>query len=731
MIIQSTLPFLLMSFIIYKNTVTELRKEIEQSNINKLEQVVDMTNNRLEELENIAAMISFDLRLTPYMMEDDYYRKQAIQELKKYRSNSSIIEDIFVYYPDVDNELLYSSSGIYSLGTLINQKYQFKDLTKVNLKSHLQTTVPKVISKSYYGDKKKTRNNMIILFYPISLNNPHPYGTVMYFINESMLTNLTHNMLGNIQGDTFIFDGNNQIITMTERDYNITKDHLKNFSRQKNGTYKLDIDGKEFSVSVVKSMFNDWTFMTLMDANQFFERVFQKKAIILVFLFSLLLTGLMFAIILGKKQYKPIKNLTELMNRQKIHRNNQSFQKVNELESLQTTISNIFESYEDLNETFNLHKPYARDHLLIKLMKGDLPKNSNIRNLLNSLHINLYAGGYFVVAVFLKENENNLEEMEEREKLIEHLSGVFTKNATVNGIDLFYEDAILLLVSVNHQIKDIERYRKEMVVQIKKQINKYMNVSPTLGVGCLTHSIENINRSYIEAIATMDYIYSLPQGNIVYFEEINTKLEDNLGYPQEDLLKLVHSLKQGNQVVATETLNIMFSRLIEQNLPLYKLKCICFDIINTLVKTASELNMIEYVSDLKEITSFSSLEQLENHLKFSAKTICQKVEEKKESHQEQLREKIKTYIHNNFNQYELSLESIADAFQLSIPYVSKFIKEQFGYSFTQYVFELRVNEVKKQLVETDKLIKEIVLDVGYRDVSNFTRAFKKKGRSYS
>src|SRR5699024_5919401 len=99
----------------------------------------------------------------------------------------------------------------------------------------------------------------------------------------------------------------------------------------------------------------------------------------------------------------------------------------------------------------------ARDHLLIKLMKGDLPKNSNIRNLLNSLHINLYAGGYFVVAVFLKENENNLEEMKEREKLIEHLSGVFTKNTTVNGIDLFYKVGIIYLVSVNHQTKDIDR----------------------------------------------------------------------------------------------------------------------------------------------------------------------------------------------------------------------------------------------------------------------------------
>src|SRR5699024_3222101 len=121
-----------MSFIIYKNTVTELREEIEQSNANKLQQVVDMTNNRLEELESIAAMISFDSRLTPYMMEDDYYRKRAIQELKKYRVNSSIIEDVFVYYPNVDNDLLYSSSGIYSLGTLINQKYRFRDLAKVN-----------------------------------------------------------------------------------------------------------------------------------------------------------------------------------------------------------------------------------------------------------------------------------------------------------------------------------------------------------------------------------------------------------------------------------------------------------------------------------------------------------------------------------------------------------------------------------------------------------------------
>src|SRR5699024_6158048 len=83
------------------------------------------------------------------------------------------------------------------------------------------------------------------------------------------------------------------------------------------------------------------------------------------------------------------------------------------------------------------------------------------------------------------------------------------------------------------------------------------------------------------------------------------------------------------------------------------------------------------------------------------------------------------YIHANYKRYEISLDGISNEFQLSIPYLSKFIKDQLGISFTQYVFQLRVDEVKRQLRETDKLIKEIIIDVGYRDVSNFTREFKK------
>ncbi|CAM4156773.1 Uncharacterised protein [Lederbergia lenta] len=89
---------MIMSAIIYYNSVSSLRQEIEQSNLNKLEQVEKITAERMKELETLAARISYDPRLTPYMISHDYYSGEAIDELKKYKANSSIIELKLDYY---------------------------------------------------------------------------------------------------------------------------------------------------------------------------------------------------------------------------------------------------------------------------------------------------------------------------------------------------------------------------------------------------------------------------------------------------------------------------------------------------------------------------------------------------------------------------------------------------------------------------------------------------------
>src|SRR5699024_7227675 len=117
-----------------------------------------------------------------------------------------------------------------------------------------------------------------------------------------------------------------------------------------------------------------------------------------------------------------------------------------------------------------------------------------------------------------------------------------------------------------------------------------------------------------EALSAMDYHFSSSQKEIIYFEEISGGPKHFFGYPQEELAKLVQSLKQGDQKVALKALQTIFKRIELKNLSIYELKCVNFDTINTILKTAIELNVSQDIYNLDEIVNFNTLEQLEKNL---------------------------------------------------------------------------------------------------------------------
>ncbi len=717
-------PFLIMSTLIYYHSVASLRQEIEQSNINKLEQVENLTNERMKELSTLAARISYDPRLKPYMVRHGYYSGEAIEELKKYKANSSIIEELFVYYHD--DEKLYSTNGSYSIDALMKNKYQFGEWNKEDFVNDLHTEIPfikQVNNVVIKNDNFEVYENMIAYLFPIAPNNPMPYGTVMYFIKESTMTDLIKNILGESEGNVYIINENNQILASVINDETINAKQLDSLSINHHGVDTVQLNGRNYSLVSVNSELSGWKFITLMDTDQFFKRLDNTTILIFAILIVLLIIGFVLAVLLGKNQYKPIQSLFEITNRN--GRKAINLEGANELETIHKTITHVFEDHQILNETMYLQQPFARDQFLVKLLKGDFNEAKDINALLHSLKIHMKDGHFFVAIVYFDKGTFLEENIEEREKVFNTLSNISLENALAHGIDLFYHDAIALIVSVDKEEQGANKQQQILVPQIQQYIKKNCFLNPTIGVGGLYHEKERINRSYIEALTTLEYKFAKPQGSIIYFEEIIIQPEQSLGYPKEEQMKLVQSLKQGDQIVAAETLRNMFTNLAEKDLSIQVLKCICFDIINTIVKTTSEIGMSKYIQDFNSIIDFHSIEQLHKKLEVLVLSICREVENKKESHNDKLKNEMLEYIRENYNQYELSLESIAINFQLSVSYVSRFIKGQTGVTFSQYLQDLRMEDVKRQLKETEKPIKEIVVQVGYLDVANFTRKFKK------
>ncbi|MEK4384544.1 AraC family transcriptional regulator [Solibacillus sp. FSL W7-1464] len=98
----------------------------------------------------------------------------------------------------------------------------------------------------------------------------------------------------------------------------------------------------------------------------------------------------------------------------------------------------------------------------------------------------------------------------------------------------------------------------------------------------------------------------------------------------------------------------------------------------------------------------------------------------KKAEKEMHAENIASFIQGNF-QMKLSIESIADALNLSKSYTSHVFKEMTGFTIMEYVMGCRLNRVKQLLEnEPEKTLKNIAHESGFESISHFSRYFREK-----
>jgi two-component system response regulator YesN len=245
-----------------------------------------------------------------------------------------------------------------------------------------------------------------------------------------------------------------------------------------------------------------------------------------------------------------------------------------------------------------------------------------------------------------------------------------------------------------------------------------------MGVGGIYYDITRVHNSYIEASASTEYKFASGTDTVVYLKPVGGRLETSGWYQTDTHLKLTQSLRKGNKQAAVETLGTMLHQLKTFRVPIDLLRCYCFDVINIVFRAAAG---VEYADiELEEkIINFNSIDDLEALLYQFNEGICRQATQNKEVERLLLSEQIVLYIQEHFRECNCSLEGTAAHFKMSESYLSRFIKEKTESTFMQYLWELRLNAVKRELELTDKPIRTIVQEVGYIDTPNFIRKFKK------
>ncbi|WP_256759586.1 response regulator [Cohnella sp. WQ 127256] len=130
-------------------------------------------------------------------------------------------------------------------------------------------------------------------------------------------------------------------------------------------------------------------------------------------------------------------------------------------------------------------------------------------------------------------------------------------------------------------------------------------------------------------------------------------------------------------------------------------------------------------------TSFESalsgifdIDGIKDHLMKVLPSIAAMMNEQNVYSSEQVVDNIKSYINNNFNKV-LTLEKISSLFFINPSYCSYLFKDKTGVNFIDYVNQIRIDNAKALLENSDDKVYKIAKTLGYENSKYFFRVFKK------
>lgn len=85
---------------------------------------------------------------------------------------------------------------------------------------------------------------------------------------------------------------------------------------------------------------------------------------------------------------------------------------------------------------------------------------------------------------------------------------------------------------------------------------------------------------------------------------------------------------------------------------------------------------------------------------------------------------ISDYLAKNFSESDISIVTAGKALGLSQKKMARIMNDVFKMSFKQYLTSIRICEAKRLLTETDRLVIDIAVEVGFNNISHFNRVFK-------
>ncbi len=244
-------------------------------------------------------------------------------------------------------------------------------------------------------------------------------------------------------------------------------------------------------------------------------------------------------------------------------------------------------------------------------------------------------------------------------------------------------------------------------------------VDAPVGVGSCVTELQNIHTSYLESILAVDISGA---NKVMFYEKIEKTGSAELDLSME-MMQLARLIKNGDEQAKNLAATI-FNTVEQHCSSLIFMRYTVFELMSTLRRSQSKMGIPLSAERAAQIVCHNSPEGIRRDFLREISVSLDRIRELSAQQTTSVTARIMELVKKEYTNYDFTLTTLAEAFDMTDYTVSRIFKEETGISFKKYVTTKRIEYAKELLTTTDDSVEVIATKSGFASASYFTRVFK-------
>ena len=713
-IVLMTIVIFVLSFILslsFKEILTDNIYESQKDSLVEMNYSLDYI---YESVKTFTLQLYFDSDVSKLrnLTSLDYYEvNTAFNRLSMYGAIIPYLKSIYVYNNMMNEYYVstpYGPTRVYSDDEFYDEalKGMVNNAEGYNQLYPIKREIPMIDSHSNI----EYIDGFTYIFSNQNVGTKFGEGGVIVNLSENWMKNMIGRHDSEFQGNTYIVDtqGNVLIDSKSESGPILVDDYFESIlnSGEKYGYFVNDALDEQSLIIYSKYEPLEWTIVRVIQLNSIMKEITQVRAKILLISCIILLIGILVALFVVKKIYKPIDLIIS---------------KLSALEKEKDRKVNA--ERRQIIKDFILGRSPIEEKEMAPIMESLRISESIMPNFL-AVYIMIDNYALFKTKYDIKERELL------KYAIIDKASRSFEAYFANEGVDLG-DDHILMILSVPNERRELYKEDLELLlIKVQDLISRELQISISVIISELGTDFEEIPQLYNQARKLSFDRFFYNNKCILYYTDEKKKKYSDYGYPVQLEKKLVDELFSGN----LEKVWQLYNRIVDDSLD-YSYHTVRLTILHIAFSIYSSLHIMEeniglsfefnFENFITNIERIECLVDINKYFESFFASISDVLETKTDLKHKELSESVTKIVNENYSDINLSIEYIADKMNMSPAYLGRLYSKTKSRSIVDFINQVRIEKAKELLISTKHKISEIPDIVGYSSIQHFYRTFKK------